>query len=56
VLLVEHDMKLVMDIAEWVIVLHHGTVLTEGAPRDVSQNPEVVSAYLGASRIERRRR
>jgi branched-chain amino acid transport system ATP-binding protein len=56
VLLVEHDMKLVMNIAEWVIVLNHGTVLTEGAPRDVSQNPEVVSAYLGASRIARRRR
>jgi branched-chain amino acid transport system ATP-binding protein len=55
VLLVEHDMTLVMNIAEWVVVLNHGNVLAQGAPRDVSQNPDVVRAYLGASGIARRR-
>lgn len=47
VLLVEHDMKLVMDISDRVVVLDFGRRLTEGKPEEVSNNPDVVRAYLG---------
>ncbi|TVM16846.1 ABC transporter ATP-binding protein [Oceanidesulfovibrio indonesiensis] len=48
VLLVEHDMGVVMDISEKVVVLDFGSVLAEGAPEEVQQNPDVVAAYLGS--------
>ncbi|MBL8340764.1 MAG: ABC transporter ATP-binding protein [Rubrivivax sp.] len=47
VLLIEHDMGLVMDIANHVVVLNFGEVIGEGTPADVRHNPEVVRAYLG---------
>ncbi len=47
VLLVEHDMSLVMEISDEVIVLHTGMKIAEGKPRDVQNNPEVVRVYLG---------
>jgi branched-chain amino acid transport system ATP-binding protein len=47
VLLVEHDMKLVMSIAETIVVLDHGQKLAEGTPDEIRQNPEVIRAYLG---------
>ena len=49
VLLVEHDMKLVMDISETVIVLNHGRVIAIGAPASIQANPDVIRAYLGSS-------
>ena len=47
VVLVEHDMKLVMNISDRILVLDHGRKLTEGTAREVRANPEVIAAYLG---------
>jgi branched-chain amino acid transport system ATP-binding protein len=47
VVLVEHDMELVMDICDRIVVLNLGQKLAEGTPRDIQDNPEVIAAYLG---------
>ncbi|MDD2852891.1 MAG: ABC transporter ATP-binding protein [Desulfuromonadaceae bacterium] len=47
VVLVEHDMELVMDICDRIVVLNLGRKLAEGTPREIQENPEVISAYLG---------
>jgi branched-chain amino acid transport system ATP-binding protein len=47
VLLVEHDMGVVMDISDYIVVLDFGQVLAGGTPAEVQVNPEVVTAYLG---------
>ena len=48
VVLVEHDMKLVMNISNHILVLDYGRKLAEGTPAEVRANPDVVAAYLGA--------
>ncbi len=47
VLLVEHDMNLVMSIADWVVVLNYGEMLAAGRPEEIQNNPRVIEAYLG---------
>ena len=47
VLLIEHDMKLVSGICEYLYVLNFGRLLAEGTPSAVLSNPEVITAYLG---------
>ena len=47
VLLVEHDMKVVMGICDHLVVLDHGQMIAEGAPREIRQRPDVIRVYLG---------
>ncbi|TYP84928.1 ABC transporter ATP-binding protein [Blastococcus xanthinilyticus] len=48
VIFVEHDMDVVRDISDWVVVMAAGNVIAEGPPESISQNKAVVDAYLGA--------
>jgi branched-chain amino acid transport system ATP-binding protein len=49
VVLVEHDMKLVMNLSDHILVLDYGMKLAEGSAAEVRANPDVIAAYLGAS-------
>ena len=48
ILLIEHVMRAVMALAQQVVVLHHGEVIAQGTPDEISRNPAVLESYLGA--------
>ena len=52
ILLIEHDMKMVMDISDRILAINFGQTITEGAPQEVQKHPEVLKAYLGEEEAE----
>ena len=53
VVLVEHDMKLVMNVSDHLLVISYGRKLAEGTPDQIREHPEVIAAYLGGGTRER---
>jgi branched-chain amino acid transport system ATP-binding protein len=56
--MIEHNMQAIMSACEHIFVLHHGEMIGEGSPQQISADPKVVEAYLGRKdlKLERRRR
>ena len=53
VVLIEHDMHLVMQVCQRIVVLHQGQVIAEGDPQAIRSNPDVIEAYLGSTTQEK---
>jgi branched-chain amino acid transport system ATP-binding protein len=51
VVLVEHDMGVVMDIADRIVVLDNGILIAQGMPGEIAVNPKVIEAYIGSDEL-----
>ena len=49
ILMIEHDMRIVMNVSDRIYVMNYGRVIADGTPVEIARNPEVISAYLGES-------
>ena len=48
IILIEHDMRMVMELSDHITVMNFGQKLAEGTPAEIRENPEVIKAYLGS--------